>query len=267
MMKISLHREVEMAYQRWTEALTNSDRVELEIIHGESFVYTGLDGRRLAREAHIELELAAEVEPQVVEDLHVHACGPVVIATGEHQLRGDIPHAATSGYRPVFGDVASTVRFTTVWMRSELGLRVWAMHLDLSVSNRESPRPSASAEQGKHPLRRHHAVIEVATLPLSAAVAAADDPCVVTDPGGRWSEVDRLDGLAEPHVGGEDVVLHTEGRGEVVLAWGSGASASDVAKRFAFTQLWRVSPFGLFLSCSHASNVGNVSILSSEDER
>lgn len=252
-----LLEEVEDAYRRWTLALTDHDAAELDRIHGDRFVYTGLDGRVVSRETHIEMELAAEVQPQVVSKLRVHECGGAIVASGEHELQGEIAHEATSAYWSVFGSSTSTVAFTTVWVRSDVGLRVWSMHLDLRApyERRHERHVGSGVWAEGEILSLRAAVLTDLSRDAGPIAKAIDRPCIVTNPGGARFGPTRIDEVGVAHLGGNVVALRTDRRDEAVLAWGSSTSFLEPSKEFAFTQLWRVDRSGLLLSSSHLSVV------------
>ncbi|WP_033293112.1 nuclear transport factor 2 family protein [Amycolatopsis jejuensis] len=103
-------------YQQWAEALRAKDVAWFESIEDDRFSYLGPDGSRKDKTAHLRIaehgargELATTVESAEV-------FGDIVIVTGEHWVRSEVPDDAGLSTRLTEQMRAGVrVRFSSVW--------------------------------------------------------------------------------------------------------------------------------------------------------
>jgi hypothetical protein len=130
-------KELREVMAQWRNAFGPAkDRRVLESIHHPDFVWTGADGSRMDREAHIAAEIESDITNELVE-MDCRRYGDIAVSVGRVRLAGTFrsEQAGQSTLDQIneltvnsgFTDIA----FTMTWKHESGSWRVLAIHFSL----------------------------------------------------------------------------------------------------------------------------------------
>jgi hypothetical protein len=132
-----IEKELRDVMAQWRDAFGPAkDRHILERIHHPDFVWTGADGSRMDRDAHIAAELESEITNELVE-LVCRRYGDIAVSVGRARLAGTFRseqagQSTLDQINELTANAGSTdIAFTMTWKRESGDWRVLAIHFSL----------------------------------------------------------------------------------------------------------------------------------------
>jgi hypothetical protein len=131
--------ELRAVMAQWRHAFGPAkDRGVLERVHHPHFVWTGADGSRMDREAHIAAELDSEITNELIE-LHCRRYGDLAVSVGRIRLAGTFrsEQAGQSTLEQInaltVNSGSTDIAFTMTWMRESDNWQVLAVHFSMAA--------------------------------------------------------------------------------------------------------------------------------------